>query len=37
MALLQEKPMVEVAFVVVHTFPTMFSAVVVHCKASGHL
>ena len=27
MALLQEKPMVEVAFVVVYTFPAMFSAV----------
>ena len=32
MALLQEKPMVEVAFVVVYTFPAMFSAVFVHCK-----
>ena len=31
MALLQEKPMVEVAFVVVYTFPAMFSAVFVHC------
>ena len=37
MALLQEKPMVEVAFVVVYTFPAMFSAVFVHCKASSHL
>ena len=37
-ALLQEKPMVEVAFVVVYTFPAMFSAVFVqHCKASSHL
>ena len=31
------KTNVEVALVVVHTFPTMFSAVAVHCKASGHL
>ena len=31
------KPMVEVAFGVVHTFPTMHSAVVVRCKASSHL
>ena len=37
MALLQEKPMVEVAFVVVYIFPAMFSAVFVHCKASSHL
>ena len=37
MALLQEQPMVEVAFVVVYTFPSMFSAVFVHCKASSHL
>ena len=37
MALLQEKPMVEVAFVVVYTFHAMFSAVFVHCKASSHL
>ena len=37
MALLQDKPMVEVAFVVVYIFPAMFSAVFVHCKASSHL
>ena len=37
MTLLEEKPMIEVAFVVVHTFPTICSAVVMHCKVSGHL
>ena len=31
------KPMVGVAFSLVHTFLTVYSAVVVHCKASGHL
>ena len=36
MALLQGKPMVEVAFVAVYTFPAMFSTVFVHCKASSH-
>ena len=35
--MLQEKPMIEVAFVVVYTFPALFLAVVVDCKASGHL
>ena len=37
MALLQEKPMVEVTFVVVYIFPAMFSAVFVHCKTNSHL
>ena len=37
MTLLEEKPMIEVAFVVVYTFPTTFSAVVMRCMTSGHL